>query len=109
MRMRQVNPAAEDKLELMMTPMIDVVFQLLIFFVCTMKFAAMEGNLPAFLPKKEKATGASAQQQKPADQQELEDITVGLEMKEGKLEISVGQAILPNFRQLAFKLGRLHK
>ncbi|MBM4082872.1 MAG: biopolymer transporter ExbD, partial [Planctomycetes bacterium] len=85
-----------------------VVFQLLIFFVCTMKFAAMEGNLPAFLPKKEKATSAAAEQ-KPIEQQELEDITIGLEMRDGKIEISVGQAILPNFRQLAFKLSRLHK
>lgn len=34
-----------------MTPMIDVVFQLLIFFMCTIKFKTLEGKLSAYLPK----------------------------------------------------------
>jgi biopolymer transport protein ExbD len=38
-------------LKIEMTPMIDVVFQLLIFFMCATKFKTMEGRLDAFLPK----------------------------------------------------------
>jgi len=34
-----------------MTPMIDVVFQLLIFFMLSIKFKILEGKLSAFLPK----------------------------------------------------------
>ena len=34
-----------------MTPMIDVVFQLLIFFMLTIKFKELEGKLSAYLPK----------------------------------------------------------
>jgi len=34
-----------------MTPMIDVVFQLLIFFMLTIKFKTLEGKLAAYLPK----------------------------------------------------------
>lgn len=34
-----------------MTPMIDVVFQLLIFFLCTLQFPELEGKLVNFLPK----------------------------------------------------------
>ena len=34
-----------------MTPMIDVVFQLLIFFMLSIKFKVLEGKLSAFLPK----------------------------------------------------------
>lgn len=34
-----------------MTPMIDVTFLLLIFFMCTLKFKTLEGKLSAFLPK----------------------------------------------------------
>jgi biopolymer transport protein ExbD len=34
-----------------MTPMIDVVFQLLIFFMLTIKFKLLEGKLSAYLPK----------------------------------------------------------
>lgn len=35
-----------------MTPMIDVVFQLLIFFMCTVHFRVREGKLQTFLPNK---------------------------------------------------------
>ena len=41
--------AEESKLE--MTPMIDVTFLLLIFFMCTIKFKTLEGKLAAYLPK----------------------------------------------------------
>jgi biopolymer transport protein ExbD len=34
-----------------MTPMIDVTFLLLIFFLCTIKFKILEGKIPAYLPK----------------------------------------------------------
>jgi biopolymer transport protein ExbD len=40
----------DEKLELMMTPMIDIVFQLLIFFTLTFKFAAPEGNFSIKMP-----------------------------------------------------------
>jgi biopolymer transport protein ExbD len=41
----------EDECELQMTPMIDVTFLLLIFFLCTIKFKTLEGKLAAYLPK----------------------------------------------------------
>jgi len=41
----------EDKCEMEMTPMIDVTFLLLIFFMCTLKFKTLEGKLAAYLPK----------------------------------------------------------
>jgi biopolymer transport protein ExbD len=34
-----------------LTPMIDVVFQLIIFFMCAMKFKTLEKKIEAFLPK----------------------------------------------------------
>src|SRR5262245_55660101 len=34
-----------------MTPMIDVTFQLLIFFLCTLRFQTLEGKLGAYLPR----------------------------------------------------------
>jgi len=42
---------ANDDCELEMTPMIDVTFLLLIFFLLTLKFKTLEGKLSAFLPK----------------------------------------------------------
>lgn len=41
----------DEKCELEMTPMIDVTFLLLIFFMCTLKFKILEGKLSAYLPK----------------------------------------------------------
>jgi len=42
---------ADDDCEMEMTPMIDVTFLLLIFFMCTIKFKTLEGKLSAYLPK----------------------------------------------------------
>ncbi len=48
---RRENPASKEKGDLQMTPMIDVVFQLLIFFMVGCHFKTFEGKLSAFLPK----------------------------------------------------------
>ena len=40
-----------DPVEPPMTPMIDIIFQLLIFFMLTMKFVVQEGKLMSHLPK----------------------------------------------------------
>ena len=40
-----------EEVELELTPMIDVVFLLLIFFIVTMKFKVLEGKLETELPK----------------------------------------------------------
>lgn len=45
----QKRETADDKPDL--TPMIDIIFQLLIFFVLTAKFIATEEQLQAYLPK----------------------------------------------------------
>jgi biopolymer transport protein ExbD len=37
--------------DLNMTPMIDVIFQLLIFFMCSLHFKVLEGKLLSYLPK----------------------------------------------------------
>ncbi|MCL4191335.1 MAG: biopolymer transporter ExbD [Thermoguttaceae bacterium] len=48
MRFAPRNP--DERVELTMTPMIDVVFQLLIFFTLTFRFAAPEGNFSIKMP-----------------------------------------------------------
>ncbi len=40
-----------EEVDLDLTPMIDVTFLLLIFFICTMKFKVLEGKLITNLPK----------------------------------------------------------
>lgn len=45
------NKRIEEEEGLQMTAMIDIVFQLLIFFLLSMKFVALEGQLSSYLPK----------------------------------------------------------
>lgn len=40
----------EEETKLDMTPVIDVTFNLLIFFMCTLKFKTLEGKLVSYLP-----------------------------------------------------------
>ncbi len=48
--MRFVPRRRLEDAKLEMTPMIDVTFLLLIFFMCTLKFKTLEGALSAYLP-----------------------------------------------------------
>ncbi len=41
----------KEEAKMDMTPMIDVVFQLIIFFMCNIKYKVLEGRLDAYLPK----------------------------------------------------------
>ena len=49
MARRKKTQSSETEMDLM--PMIDIIFQLLIFFLLSAKFIAFEGQLQAFLPK----------------------------------------------------------
>ena len=49
MRVRRAGQEAE-KIELQMTPMIDIVFQLLVFFIMTFKIVTMEGDFNIRMP-----------------------------------------------------------
>ena len=48
-----------EKIDINMTPMIDVVFQLLAFFLMTFKVASVEGDFNLKLPKSERSAGAA--------------------------------------------------
>ena len=47
-KLKELN---DEVVELEMTPMIDVTFLLLIFFIVTLNFRTLEGRLDANLPK----------------------------------------------------------
>jgi len=46
----KASQAQEANMELNMTPMIDVIFQLMIFFMCSIHFKSLEGKLYSYLP-----------------------------------------------------------
>lgn len=49
--MSVIQDLNDEEVDMEMTPMIDVTFLLLIFFMVTLKFKTLEGKLSAYLPK----------------------------------------------------------
>lgn len=45
------SKSGEEPIELQMTPMIDVIFQLLIFFMCATRFKSLEGKFLTYMPE----------------------------------------------------------
>jgi biopolymer transport protein ExbD len=66
--MSQLKDIAEEEHKMEMTPMIDVTFLLLIFFMCTIKFKTLEGKLSAYLPKD---VGQSTSEAEPKEKVEI--------------------------------------
>ncbi len=60
MRFRDIN-AGEQSAELELAPMIDVVFQLLIFFIVTWQFARFERDMDISVPSAEQAENKDRQ------------------------------------------------
>ena len=50
MKVRHNKGGGDDKIELQMTPMIDIVFQLLVFFIMTFKIVSQEGDFNIKMP-----------------------------------------------------------
>ena len=72
MRRPQTYRSERGRLEANMTPMIDVIFNLLIFFVCTVSFQPPEEVLPTFLS----SLGAVTDVPRPPEMQDFDDVVV---------------------------------
>lgn len=65
MKVRHNKGGGDDKVELQMTPMIDIVFQLLVFFIMTFKIVSQEGDFNIKMPLAAPAPGAPDELQLP--------------------------------------------
>ena len=63
-----VEEMSKEEVKMDMTPMIDVVFQLIIFFMCNIKYKTLEGRLDAYLPKD---VGVNQSEAKPIEKVEI--------------------------------------
>ena len=122
-RKRKRGP--EEPIKGDMTPMIDIVFQLLIFFMLTIQFKTLEGKLAAYLPKD---VGVNPSDTEP---KEKVDIRLTVENEGTKLDpetgavwtgtgpfkygpdrvvvYSVGPKSTRSIEELARRLGELHR
>lgn len=83
--------AAKEEVDMQMTPMIDVCFLLLIFFMCSIKFKLLDGKMAAYLPRD---VGVNAT---PADEM-LEKIDIDVKLDEND---SKGFKLYINRREVA--------
>jgi len=90
----------EEKVELQMTPMIDCVFLLLIFFIATLKFPEVEGNLPAYLPKGKPTTTTD---------QRIDKIVIRLDPEGNNVMVTVNNATVGRIPALNTKLFLLRR
>ena len=65
MKVRHNKGGGDEKIELQMTPMIDIVFQLLVFFIMTFKIVSQEGDFNIKMPLAAPAAGAPDELQIP--------------------------------------------
>ena len=65
MKVRNAQRHGEEEIELQMTPMIDIVFQLLIFFILTFKIVTPEGDFNVTMPQNAPSEGEPPENQFP--------------------------------------------
>jgi len=96
-----------SQFDLPMTPMIDVVFQLIIFFLCTTRFTPMEHVLPTRLDLP--GSEGSVTEVTP-DLQDLTEIVVVLEGNRDQVAISINGrpvATMDELRRTLITLGKI--
>ena len=96
MKIRHSTGGAPDKVEQQMTPMIDIVFQLLTFFIMSFKIATVEGDFSIKMPLAAPSAG------QPDPDRLLPPIRVRLTAGAGGelAGIRMGERALPNFNAL---------
>ncbi|QDT60100.1 Biopolymer transport protein ExbD/TolR [Stieleria bergensis] len=88
--MRTPTRSNSRSLEVKMTPMIDVVFLLLIFFVWTSSFEDPEYDLPSAFAEKPQQTGSrSTSSEVPVDP--FDEIIIRLTVSEDHLQVQMGE------------------
>jgi len=93
------NPVAIN-----VVPMVDVIFCLCVFFMCSFKFKQIEGKFDTWLPK-DKGTGG------PGPQKEIEEVRIALFWKdaEGKTERRMGRRLYQEDNELESAIKEAHE
>jgi biopolymer transport protein ExbD len=94
-----------ESIELKMTPMIDVVFLLLIFFVWTSSFDLPEFDLPSAIA--EPPAGGSEVSAEPAPVEPFDEIVIRLSQREARTLIELNGQAISDTKQLRARLEEI--
>jgi biopolymer transport protein ExbD len=93
----------DDTISLNMTPMIDVIFQLIIFFICAIHFKSVEGKLAAYIPKDKEPKAISVNQ--PLQELEVRINLIYNEKNPLTPTIKIDEDLIPDWKELAQKIA----
>jgi biopolymer transport protein ExbD len=104
--MRRTTPyaARRSELEIKMTPMIDVVFLLLIFFVWTASFQKVEYVLPSNLASVVGAAPAQSQDVPPPPEEDFDQVVIRIQWQNGKPLWKVNDLVVTSLQQVRRRL-----
>lgn len=88
------NRRPRKPIEIAMTPMIDVIFLLLVFFLATSSFQLVEQNLPSGVSEIDAPTGNAVEPPPEPNQDQLEQVIVRLEQNAEQTQIRINGALL---------------
>ncbi|RMF39328.1 MAG: biopolymer transporter ExbD [Planctomycetota bacterium] len=103
-RSRRRRPSQGDT-EVAMTPMIDVIFLLLVFFLATSSFQTVEKLLPSGVSTQPPATGSDSTQPPPEPTEDaIEQVVVKLRWQGGAVTAELNGVPLASFDELLERL-----
>lgn len=100
---------SKARFDVQMTPMIDVVFQLLIFFVCTVSFQQPEKSLSASPKLTLAAGGGQSNRPVPPELEDLRQVDVGVARRDGRTEWTVNGDPCASLADVRSRLAALAK
>jgi biopolymer transport protein ExbD len=109
MRTTGYNRTSRVRVDVQMTPLIDVVFQLLIFFVCTVNFKAQEESLPATPRLKATLSGAGAAEKPPPELEDLAEVEIVVHRVEKAVQWVVNREACATLAEVRTRMTALSK
>ena len=103
--MKVPNAREREPLELKMTPMIDVVFLLLVFFLWTSSFEEPEFLLPSAIAEPPTAAGSNTVSSAPVEA--FDEIIIGVVMKDGVPTILFNSQRIEDIEALRQRLRKI--
>ena len=107
MRRTGYHRSTPARFDVQMTPMIDVVFQLLIFFVCTVDFQRPEQALQATPKAESSAGGGAAAEPLPPELEDLRAVEIVIERADGRTRWTVNRDVCRSLDDVTSRLTAL--